>query len=389
MRILAFSSCFPSARDPIRGVFVLRRLTALAKLAEVEVVHPMGWFPVYRPSTHRPHVGEERLGGLTVNHKRFFYIPGILKRFDGRFYALGLERWTRARCEAQRPDLLDAQFEWPDAVGVSILARRLGLPYTVTLRGTINPRYQIRHFRRRLAESLRYAAAVISVSRPMADIAVELGAEPQRVHVIPNGVDAALFNIVPREQAREQAGLPVAGRLIVSVGSLNYEKGHEDVIQALSRLSPDVHLAIAGVSVDGGAYLRKLAGLAAMCNVVNRVRFVGSLSQEAVAMLLNAADVSVLASHREGCPNVVLESLACGTPVVATSVGAVPDFVKTDGNGFVVPAKNTVALSEALASALARPWSREAVRQSVADRSWDKVAAEVLSVFESVLAGEW
>jgi glycosyltransferase involved in cell wall biosynthesis len=158
MRILAFSSCFPSARDPIRGVFVLRRLSALARLAEVEVVHPVEWFPLYRPHAHRPDVGEERLGGLTVNHKRFFYIPGILKRFDGRFYALGLERWTRARCEAQRPDLLDAQFEWPDAVGVSILARRLGLPYTVTLRGTINPRYQIRHFRRRLAESLRHAS---------------------------------------------------------------------------------------------------------------------------------------------------------------------------------------------------------------------------------------
>jgi len=125
-----------------------------------------------------------------------------------------------------------------------------------------------------------------------------------------------------------------------------------------------------------------------MCNVANRVRFVGSLSHEAVAALFNAADVSVLASHRKGCPNVVLESLACGTPVVATAVGAVPDFVKTDGNGFVVPTKDTVALSEALASALARPWSREAVRQSVADRSWERVAAEVFSVFEAVLAGK-
>jgi teichuronic acid biosynthesis glycosyltransferase TuaC len=388
MRILAFSSCFPSARDPVRGVFVLRRLCALARLADLEVVHPVGWFPGYQPHVLRTDSPRERIEGLTVYRQRFFYFPRFLKRFDGRFYARGIKRWVRAYCETNRLDLLDAHFEWPDGVGVSYLARELGLPYTVTLRGTINPRYQVACFRGRLSDALRHAAAVISVSKAMAEIAVELGADSSRVHVIPNGVDADRFNIVPQAEARRRLGLPRDVRLLVSVASLNHEKGHEDVIEALTRLPLQVRLAIIGSSVDGGAYMLKLKRLAAACGLSERLIFAGQQSPETVANYFNAADVSVLASHREGCPNVVLESLACGTPIVATAVGAVPDLVEQGKNGLIVPIKNPKALSEALAASLATSWSREVLRQSVASRSWDKVAAEVMSVFKSVLAGE-
>jgi len=385
MRVLSFSSCFPSGQDPITGVFVLRRLRALANLVPLEVAHPVPWFPAYRLRRPAPPC-EEQIEGLTVYHPRFFYLPGVLKRFDGRFYAAGLGRWLQAYCAGKRPDLFDAHWSWPDGVGVSYLARRLGVPYTITLRGVIMPRYKIPRFRWRLADALEHAAAVISLNRVMADIAVELGARHDRTYVIPNGVQADRFDVVPQDQARQRLGLPKGIPLIVSVASLIPQKGHAELIEALKALPLEVRLVIVGGEVGNGSYRYVLESLAARHGIGSRVTFAGRQPQDAVATYLSAADLSVLASHSEGCPNVVIESLACGTPVVATAVGGIPEIIRLGENGEIVPPRNPKALGAALKAGLARSWSRQAVRQSIASRSWDKVAQEVVEVFRTVLA---
>ena len=221
MKVLSFSSCFPSSAAPTDGIFVFERLSAVAASASVEVVHPAPACPLIGAvGARRAAEGHGLIGDLVVHHRRYRYLPGLLKRFDGYFYYRGLFRWVAERCRRDRPDLLDAHFAWPDGVGVSLIARRLGLPYVVTLRGTINPRYRKGCFRVRLGEALRAAAAVISVSGPMAEIAVELGVEPGNVHVIPNGVDGRTFRLIDRAEARRRLGLPADRPLVVCVGSL-------------------------------------------------------------------------------------------------------------------------------------------------------------------------
>ena len=387
MRILSFSSCFPNLVDPTAGVFVFRRLKALAAHVSLEVANPTPWFPGYDGLRH-PGVAlpdQEMREALIVYHPRFFYLPRILKRWDARFYDRGLRAWVRHYCRQHSPALFDAHFSWPDGVAVSYLARRLGIPYTITLRGVIIPRYKIECFGSRFIDALTHAAAVISVDRRMADIARELGVAPERVHVIGNGVDATFFEMVPRCEARARVGLPEDGQVIVSVGSLEPRKAHESVIEAVAGLNGPVRLIIIGKEIDDGSRLKMLRQLAADRGLADRVAFTGRQPPETVATYLNAADISVLASLWEGCPNAVIESLACGTPVVATEVGAVPDLVRPGETGEIVPVGNTGALHAALARALRREWSREAVRQSIAGRSWDTVAREVLAVFESVL----
>ena len=292
----------------------------------------------------------------------------------------------QAYCAGKRPDLFDAHWSWPDGVGVSYLARRLGVPYTITLRGVIMPRYKIPHFRWRLADALEHAAAVISVNRVMADIAVELGARHDRTYVIPNGIQADRFDVVPQDQARQRLGLPRGVPIIVSVASLIPQKGHAELIEALAELPPEVQLVIVGSEAGDGSYRCVLESLAARNGLADRVTFAGRQPQDAVAAYLSAADLSVLASHSEGCPNVVIESLACGTPVVATAVGGIPEIIRPGENGEIVPPQNPKALGAALKAGLARSWSRQAVRQSIASRSWDKVAQEVVEVFRTVVA---
>lgn len=385
MKVLSFSTLYPSPANPTAGIFVHRRQTALARRVSLEMVHAIAACPLIGPIRDRgaaPAV--ECVDGVTVYRRNFHYLPGVLKRMDGYFMGRGLLSWTRRYCSEHRPDILDAQFDWPDAVSVSWLAGLLGMPFMVTLRGKINSRYPRRCFRGPIASALRAAAAVVSVSRPMADLAIELGAEPSAVHVIPNGINADQFQMVPRTDARRQLGLMSSEPVVVCVASLTPGKGHEDLIEAIAALGQSVCLVLVGGQA-GGAYKRHIEALAARWGVAKRLVFTGRQEPQVVAAYLNAADLSVLASHAEGCPNVVIESLACGTPVAATTVGGVADLVKPGLNGYLAKPADVSSMTRAIRLGLGQAWSRQAIRQSVIGRSWDVVADEVAAVLHQAL----
>jgi teichuronic acid biosynthesis glycosyltransferase TuaC len=380
VRILSFSYCYPSAARPTWGVFVAQRLHAMARRAEVEVVSPAPVFPGARWLRGAPGPLRDEWGGLAVHRPRFLCVPGILKNHDARLYARGVRKWLARRCRDRRADILDAHFVWPDGVGVSILAREAGIPYSITLRGRIYPCLEVPSQKRQCAEALARADAVISVDGAMARIAVELGARKDRVHVIPNGVDMERFRIRPKAEARAALGLPLDGRLLVTVAHLGPRKGHREAISALASLPQDVRLAIVGGDGAGGRNEKALRALAAKAGVASRVIFAGPQPYDRVPLYFSAADCSVLASYREGCPNAVLESLASGTPAVATPVGGVPDMIVPGVNGATVPVAEVAPLSAALRAALERSWDPAAVSASPCVKSWDAVAREVIRV---------
>jgi teichuronic acid biosynthesis glycosyltransferase TuaC len=386
VRILSFSYCFPRPRAPAWGVFVYQRLAAMARRVPLEVVSPVPSFPVLSRFKGPRAPLCSRWQDVTVHRPRFFYLPGIFKSLDARFYAAGIRRWLAQFADRWQPDLLDAHFVWPDGVGVSLLAKEFGLPYSITLRGKIYPCLEVASQRRQCAEALRSAAAVVSVDHRMADIAQELGAEPARVHVIPNGVDLNRFQPGDRAAARQELGLPPGGRLLVSVGHLGERKGHRETLSALARLPRDVRLVLVGGDSKahrGGK--QDLEQLAESLGLDDRVIFAGPQPFDRIPLYYQAADASVLASWREGCPNVVLESLACGTPVVAADVGSVPMMIEDGRNGRIVPPCDADQLAKALGEVLDMHLPAEQVRGSPAVRSWDDVAAEVCTVFQAAV----
>ncbi|NLV30788.1 MAG: glycosyltransferase family 4 protein [Acidobacteria bacterium] len=381
MNILSFSYCFPSERNPNWGVFVQQRLAALAELEALQVCSPVPWFPLLKP---RPLLaGPAPWQGLTVHRPGFFYLPGFLKNGDARFYARGVSRWLKEFCRDWRPDLLDAHFIWPDGVAVAALAQELGIPYAITLRGKIYECLKIPAQARQCARALAGAAAVISVSSRMADEALKLGADGRRLHVITNGVDLDHFHPRERTDCRQRLGLPVEGRLLVTVAHLGARKGHHEMIRALARLPEDVSLVIVGGEAQGGT-VEGLRELARASGVDGRLILPGPQPYDRIPLYFSAADASVLASYREGCPNAVLESLACGIPAITTEVGAVPDILPVPEAGRIVPVRQEGPLGDAIAEVLGREWDpREVARQSGV-RSWKRVAEEVREVFRSI-----
>lgn len=386
MNLLSFSYCFPHAAAPTWGVFVQQRLAAMARRADLQVVSPVPTFPLLARLRGTPGPVEGAWDGMTVHRPRFFYFPGVLKSLDARLYAAGVHRRLARVVDEFKPDILDAHFIWPDGVAVGRLAKKLGISYTITLRGKLYPCLNSPSQKRQCAEALRNAAAVISVDRRMADVARELGAADDRLHVIPNGVDLAHFQLGDQAAARSELQLPADARLLVSVAHLGERKGHCETVRALSRLPEDVQLILVGgdsAAHSGGK--QQLIELADSLGVRERVLFVGKQPYELIPRYFQAANASVLASWREGCPNVVLESLACGTPVVATDVGAVPMMIEDGRNGRIVPVRDPERLAEAIRTVLDSDMSPEQMRSSPSVRSWDDIAGDVLDVFEQAV----
>jgi glycosyltransferase involved in cell wall biosynthesis len=369
-------------------VFVRERMRGLPPEVEVRVVAPTPWFPFvsglrpgFRPSVPR----EEVQDGVRILHPRFLSIPGLFKCLDGLLLFLGsLPALLRLRREF-RFDAIDAHFVYPEGLAAVLLGKVFEVPVLITLRGMLPLLAPYRLRRPQLRFALRHAARIIAVSGSLKEDAVRLGIDPERVRVIENGIDPDLFRPLDRAEARRSLGLPADGPLLVSVGTLSPRKGFHLVMEAMASLPPGLRFAIVGGDGAEGAMDAELRSLAARLGLEDRVIFAGPRGRGELAAWYSAADLFVLASGHEGCPNVVLEALACGTPVVATPVGNISELVTPDAG--IVAERQVPALAAAIGQALARDWDREAVRDRIGSRTWQAVGREAMEEIRAVAGG--
>jgi len=389
LRLLTFSTLYPNAAQPNHGVFVENRLRHLVATGAVTatVVAPVAWYPRGLPGpaawTRRAAIPpQEQRHELTVYHPRYAVIPRIgMTLAPALLYRAALPAVRRLLAAGLAVDALDAHYLYPDGVAAVRLGRALGLPVVVTARGsdvTQLPDYA--GPRRMINWAIRNANALIAVSAALGARLVELGAEPTRVTVLRNGVDLAQFR-PPPDRAAARAALGATGPTLLSVGLLIPRKGHDRVIAALPRLPEAVRLLVAGEGPLAG----ELRALAARLGVAGRVRFLGAVPHAALAAVYGAADALVLASSREGWANVLLEAMACGTPVVASPIPGNDEVVTAPAAGLIARANTPEGLAAAVAALLAAPPARAATRAYAEAFGWDETSAGQLAVFRQVL----
>lgn len=385
MKVLTLSTVFPNPCEPVHGTFVFERARAVAARTDLTVLAPLAWIgPEDRhfPSRRRRTPRADRYHGLAVHRPTFWYVPAILKPLDGLALYLSVVRTAKALHREHQFDLVDAHFAFPEGFAAALLKRALGVPLVVTLRGTLiaNEHYRVRN---RAAEwAVRQADQVIAVASPLAERARAIGVPPDRVHLVPNGVDGERFPQLERSVARARLGWGNAGRIVLSAGHLSPRKGFQHVLETLPHLPRDTHFVVVGGPGPEGDVGPELARRAAELGVSERLHLLGARPHAEVALWMNAADVYILASSYEGCPNVLLEALATGTPAVASRVGEVERFVRPGENGYLFDSEDVESLLSMVLRALERTWDRAAIRASMVSRGWDRVAQEVLEVFE-------
>ncbi len=393
IRTLLFSSLYPSAARPIHGIFVETRLRELLKTGAVEtrVVAPVPWFP----STH-PRWGEyarmartpaqELRNGIDVIHPRYPLLPKVGMTSAPLLMALAcLVPIRRLMADGYDFDVLDAHYYYPDGVAAALLAGWLKKPLTITARGTdlnlipqhVLPRRMIQWAAGRAQASIGVCAALVDVLRGW-DI------DEGRLHVMRNGVDLQRFSPTPPAVARQQLGLQ-GGPLLLSVGHLVERKGHDLAVGAMPAVLaqyPQARLLVIGEGEERMRLETQIANL----GIGAHVTLTGALPNDQLATWYSAADALILASSREGWANVLLESMACGTPVVATRIWGTPEVVANDSVGLLVDRRDSPSIAEALLRLLAAPGDRAQVRRYAEGFSWAQTSQQQVALFSRLAA---
>ncbi len=388
MKILTFTNLYPNAQQPTNGIFVETRLRQLrAHYPEVEalVIAPVPWFPLkgarygaYGRMAQIPR--EEERHGIRILHPRYPLLPKI-----GMSSAPFLMAWAltpvlrRVIAEGFDFDLIDAHYYYPDGVAATMLGKKLCKPVVITGRGTdihLIPKYRLP--RRLILGAARAASASITVAAALKTELIRLGAQAEKIHVLRNGVDLEYFHPLERVSLRQRLG--ISGKTLLSVGNLLELKGHHLVIEAMRAL-PECNLLVVG----SGPLEPRLHALLAQHALADRVTLIARVGQEQLRDYYAAADALILASSREGWPNVLLESMACGTPVVATNIWGTPEIVTAPEAGVLIPERTPAAIAAGVRQLLAHYPDRAATRRYAERFGWRETSDGQMALFRSLV----
>jgi teichuronic acid biosynthesis glycosyltransferase TuaC len=374
MRILVVTSQFPIAGEPNRGRPILQTVRELARLADVRVISPVATYPRWaRPRSYLFRAPlPQQMQDCDTEYVSYPALPMVSRPFNGHLCGMAI---TEAMARFA-PDVVLSYWLYPDAFGAMRAASRLGIPWVAGARGS-DLRVRDAVSRMLTGQVVRRARRLLVVSEDLRRVAIErYGAAPDRTITIPNGCNAAIFHPASRSEARRQLGVDEGAKLVMYVGRLVPEKGLRELLEATAMLSqahPRVELALIGDGplrdeLDQSA--RRIAGVP--------VHLPGAMDASMVARWMAASDLVTLPSYSEGHPNVLVEALASGRPVVATHVGGIPEVVDASCGVLVAP-RDVHALSVALGQVMDRGWDPDALARRFS-RDWSGVARETLQV---------
>jgi len=229
-----------------------------------------------------------------------------------------------------------------------------------------------------------------STEKGKEDLIYYYDAAPETISVIPCGVNLDLFRPIKREIARCYLGLN-GESIIVFVGRIVPLKGIDNVLKAMTHLERKrrTKLVVIGGEEHSQAEMQRLKSLSRSLKIHESVIFLGLVKQEMLPFFYSAADLSVVPSYHESFGLVVLESLACGTPVVATKVGCAESVIRNGETGYVVIDNDPCRLADKIARLLSTSNGNKdfvgSVRASVTKYSWSNITEAIIEEYRSVL----
>ena len=380
LRIAVVTRYFPSSGEPWQGRSAYQTIRVLSRRAKVKVFYPNAAYPKALQPRSRLYDSLDRSfapPGVEVGYFDFPALPLVSRPFNGALAARSLTPHVRDFA----PDLIFSIFLYPDGYAALQIAKELGVPLVAMGIGSdihsvadpISAMYT--------RKVLREASFVVTVSDDLRQRALKMGAAPEQSRSVINGCDLSVFKVRDKLESRTQLGLPQDSACVVYIGRTDVKKGLRELVEAVAALHatrPKLRLYIVGQGPDQPVIEQAIRAQ----DAAGYVHLLPPCAPDDVATWMAAADVVTLPSYMEGCPNVVLEALACGRPVVATRVGGIPEIMNEDC-GRLVPPRDARALRDGLESALNATWDATQISAHWG-RSWDTVATELMEIFDSV-----
>ncbi|MFT4537864.1 MAG: teichuronic acid biosynthesis glycosyltransferase TuaC [Planctomycetota bacterium] len=388
--IVVITTLYPSELRPHEGIFAERRWIGMTQRGHrVRVLHPQPFAPpsflpgipeAWRESSRM--AAQELRSGLLVSRPRYLHVPGRAVGNAGRL---------AKRCLASLPpsakvDVCVLDYAWPAAACVAGLTSR-GVPTVVSGRGSdILQVAEIQDLRRELQAALAQATSYCAVSHDLVGVMDELSGRAGAGRLVPNGVDTTGFLPAQREPARASLGIAAEGPIVLVVGHLIERK---DPILALRAFASGAAAQARLYFVGRGPLQADLEREVHKLGLDGRVVLCGERPPEELARWYAAADLLLLTSTREGRPNVVLEALASGRPVLATPSGGTAELPLSEE--MLCDSRDPQVLGRALELILAKNYEAEEIAARAAPYSWEasRVALEEL-LLEAVDRGcDW
>lgn len=318
-----FDSPFHSNRAPYNEQLFLR----LKDMFNVRIIRPISWVDITssKLNLRKKEYFDGEWNGIPVQFPTFYFIPRYVLGFRGFMFWISVyATFNRMRTI---PDIFFSSWAYPDAYATMKLAKKHNRPMVMSVLGSdINVLPNHPQMRSKIQEVIRFASAIFSPSAALRDLVIELGGDPQKVHVVYSGIDDKLFFSRNKLECEKELGIPQDRKRLIYVGNFKIAKGVMDYLSAVKKVS-DSRRDFEALIIGKGEAESEILKFIADHQLESVVRVVGEVSHHDLNAWMNASDCLCLPSYNEGLPNVVLEALTCGIHVVATNVGGIPEAI--------------------------------------------------------------
>lgn len=391
MNLLLVTNLFPTPFDPERGIFTLQLVKRMKEHCNVTVVCPLPWFPnlsfipkgKYEQYASVP--SQYLIDGVNVFCPKYPMIPKLSEKYQASLMAFGIKSCITNLHKELHFDAVNSQWLYPDSVAVDDVIQGLSIPHTSTGLGCdVNHDIYDPAKGAKILKMLHRSNAITVVSNSLRDELIKNNISANKITAIPNGIDVDQFSVLDKQDCRNKLGINIIkDPLLLYVGRLSEEKNVSSLLKATAKLL-EKNKKIQLFLVGDGPLNSELTQLTNELNIVNNVHFVGKVDHSEVSTWMGACDYFSLPSLREGCPNVILEALGSGRPVIASRVGAIPDIVTEDSALLFTP-QNIDEIANSLETALDKNWDENLIADSVKYLSWEHAAEKYCNVFKSTL----
>jgi glycosyltransferase involved in cell wall biosynthesis len=375
-RVLALTIEFGRPWERSRATFNQILFDRFSKRFDLTVLVPVPWHEWYK---HKGSSHENRqLGRNLWPHAiyfPYFYIPRISRPVNSVFMLFSLLFSCPRLVLFSQWDAFFGSWIFPDSVSLGWLGLFRRIPYFAAALGTdVNEISMLPLQRFQIVKTLNRSSGVFSVSRALSEKLIQLGVSKKLCHVIYNGVETSKFSPGNKLEARVRVGLEQNQKVILFVGHLIDTKGVFELLSAFQQMVlNDTSLTL--IFVGDGADADKLKKQVVSRKLSASVRFAGTVLHDQIADWFRAADVFALPSYREGVPNVLMEAMSCGLPIVTTNVGGIPE-VLPEFAGVMVEPKSVEALRQALEEALVKTFDHDRIVEHASHFTWEQAVAE-------------
>jgi glycosyltransferase involved in cell wall biosynthesis len=351
---------------------------ALSKLVNIKVLAPIPYYPGMNYFPSRTNFGrvegpinDEQYNGLSVFHPRYFSIPKIGRSLYGYLYYAGIIRIVQKIRSEFNFDVILSSFVYPDGYASFLVAKKIKVPHIVEILGSdiyLNCKYAIR--KKMVLKALLGSDKIIAMSEALKNEIIGFGVPDKKVIVNYNGVNRNIFHYEDKGLAKQKLNLDPRVFHILFVGNLVPVKGLKYLLQAIEILRKKYSTKIRLHIIGQGNLKHSLTNIAKNIGLKYMVQFLGEKNHIQISLWMKACDFFCLPSLSEGVPNVLLEAMSCGTPVIASKVGGIHEIVISNRYGLLVQPGCSIKLAEVLRTAIEKKWNYREISAYAGKFSW-------------------